>query len=130
MKIIIPMVPVAKGRPRVCQKNGRTWTYTDKKTVEAENFIKTCLIGYPKFAPDTPLGMDVIFVFLRPKSAKKRLYPPTDLDNLVKCCLDGLQGAGGVIPDDKQIVDLRAVKEYGNTARIEIEISELTRGVN
>jgi Holliday junction resolvase RusA-like endonuclease len=118
MKIILPMTPVAKGRPRVCQKNGRTWTYTDKKTVEAENFIKACLIGYPKFAPDVPLGMDVIFVFLRPKSAKKRLYPPGDIDNYCKLLNDGLQGGGGIIPDDKQITDLRAVKEYGNTARI------------
>jgi Holliday junction resolvase RusA-like endonuclease len=69
--------------------------------------------------------MDVSFYFLRPKSTKKRFYPPGDIDNYVKCLLDGIQGDNGIIPDDKQVIDLRAVKRYGDPARIEVEIQEV-----
>ena len=125
MHLTIPMIPVAKGRPRVCQKNGRTWTYTDSKTVNAEKFIKACCIGLERFTEGQPLKMDIGFYFIRPKGAKKRLYPPGDIDNYCKCLIDGLQGNGGIIPDDKQVTELRATKRYGESTRIEVEIMEV-----
>jgi Holliday junction resolvase RusA-like endonuclease len=124
MNIIIPMEPVAKGRPKFTRQG---FAYTPTKTRQAEKFIAAYVksLSAPIFSAGVPLAMDVVLCCLRPKSAKKRLYPPGDIDNYVKLILDALQGDGGIIPNDNQIVQLRAAKRYDETARIEIEIMEV-----
>lgn len=125
VQITILMQPVPKGRPRFT-KGG--FAYTPTKTRTAEKFIKDFLQGYPKLPADIPLAMTVTFYMVRPKSAKKRLYPPGDVDNYAKLVIDSLQGDDGIIPNDNQITRLLARKEYGDIARIEIEIEEVTNG--
>lgn len=124
MNITLKMDPVPKGRPRMTRTG---IAYTPTKTKDAEKLIKALIAGQPRFAPDVPLRVIVAFCFMRPKSSKKRLYPPGDVDNYTKLLLDGLQGENGIIPDDKQVVDLRAVKRYTEytESRIEIIIEEI-----
>jgi Holliday junction resolvase RusA-like endonuclease len=125
ISIIIPMEPVAKGRARVCVRNGRAFAYTPAKTAQAEKDIQAFLTGYPMFAAGVPLAMTVTFYMTRPKSAKKRLYPTVkpDCSNLIKTVEDAANGR--LYHDDAQIIRLLIRKEYGDVPRIEITIEEI-----
>lgn len=120
--------PVAKQRPRFSSKTGVV--YTPKKTVEAEQKIKFAFIekyGIPEdfiFPKDTPIKLEVIVYFLKPKSAKKRKFPTVkpDYDNLLKTVSDALQKF--IFYDDSQICDVKFSKRYGYPERICIKVSE------
>lgn len=104
----IPMVPVAKGRPRF--GNGRT--FTPKKTKDAENLIQAVVKKQFKLKPfDGPLRVEVVFMFERPKSSKNE-YPIVrpDLDNIFKLVADALNGI--LWKDDSQIIELASMKIY------------------
>jgi Holliday junction resolvase RusA-like endonuclease len=124
LKFTIEMSPVAKGRPKFTRSG---FAYTPTKTREAEKFISTYVksLGLPMFADDTPLVMWIKFVFLKPKSAKKRVSHTVkpDCTNLAKLVEDALNGV--LYPDDSAIVYMLIQKEYGDPAKIEIEITEI-----
>ena len=66
-----------------------------------------------------PVAVEIVFVHSRPKRLCRRKDPAgriwrgvrPDIDNLVKCALDALQGAG-IITDDGQVVALVALDQY------------------
>lgn len=120
ISVIIPMTPVAKGRPRFTRTG---FAYTPAKTRQAEKDIQAFLKGYPLFAEGIPLAVTITCYFLRPKSAKKRLYPPGDVDNYAKTVLDAAQGK--LYQNDNQITRLLVRKEYGDVPRIEVSLEEI-----
>lgn len=71
-----------------------------------------------------PVEVAVTFTVVRPKSVKNA-EPITrgsgDLDKLCRNILDALADAW-IIRDDSQVVDLKAVKEYGDAAGAEIVV--------
>ena len=45
-----------------------------------------------------------------------------DLDNLIKICLDGMNGI--IFKDDSQITSIHATKVYGEIAKVEVLVRE------
>lgn len=134
IKFTIPGVPKAKARPRTT-KTGHT--YTPKKTVEYENWVKLCYIDAKNkhnFKTLTePIRAEIRCYFPIPKSyakAKKEMAKNGDLkhtkrpdvDNLSKSVLDALNGLA--YEDDKQVYDLRIVKFYSDEPRTEVVLEE------
>ena len=125
LRLTVPGVPVAKGRPRFA--NGHA--YTPERTVDAEVRLGTAMRQEFAEPLDGPLMLTVEFWFARPKSWSKARRaevignPHTgkpDLDNLVKTVKD----AGNTIlwHDDGQIFSVDAIKLYGleNSTTIEV----------
>ena len=130
MKIVIPMPPVSKGRPRFA--NGHA--YTPAKTRAYEEAVQLIARRSIKEPFTGPLRMKIHFYLPIPKSwskAKKQaamdktVVPSAkpDIDNLCKAIMDGLNGGIGY-NDDKQIVELHTYKWYGEP-RTEIELEEI-----
>jgi Holliday junction resolvase RusA-like endonuclease len=114
--------PQGKGRPRFT-KTGKA--YTPAKTRDYENRIKAAAWAAMTKAnvdtTDRPVHVDVIAFMDIPKSwsKKKRLeaefgaFRPTagsDLDNIVKAALDGIQGV--VFVDDRLVHSIKARKTF------------------
>lgn len=130
MKIVIPVKPVPKGRPRFA--NGHA--YTPEETRQYEEAVQLVARTQIKEPFTGPLKMKIQFYLPIPKSwndskkqkAMMRLIVPSskpDIDNLAKAILDSLSG-GICYNDDKQIVELHTYKWYGEP-RTEIELEEL-----
>jgi Holliday junction resolvase RusA-like endonuclease len=116
MRLVIPVEPTAKGRPRVVRgKNGHSVTYTPDKTVNAEERIRWHLRehGVRPFAEKVALTVSLTFWVQKPKTAKKTAQPVTrpDLDQYVKLVLDACNGF--LWHDDSQVVEIIARKDYG-----------------
>ncbi|MDP6942737.1 MAG: RusA family crossover junction endodeoxyribonuclease, partial [Myxococcota bacterium] len=100
LRVTIPGPPVPKGRPRFTVRGGRARTYTDPKTVQYEHRVAWTISAATRsreLAPSgTPVRVDVLAVFPRPKRLQRQkdpagLVPHTvrpDLDNVVKAVLD------------------------------------------
>jgi len=119
-------IPVAKGRPKFARMGNFVKAYTPLKTREAEeSFVSQAI----KFKPTEPIKgaikLDLTFISIKPKSAKKRIYWEVrpDLDNLVKLVKDALNGIFWV--DDSQIILLSAEKRYGTDNSTEVGIVEI-----
>jgi len=126
--------PHGKGRPRVTR--GGKHTYTPKKTKEYENLVKQSFIAEcgNQEPFETHVKMSLYMVFKVPKSASKKnrelmlngTIRPTkkpDIDNIIKSVADGLNGLAYL--DDKQIVEIKAIKWYGENPRINVVISKI-----
>jgi Holliday junction resolvase RusA-like endonuclease len=74
---------------------------------------------------DTPIIVQAVFVFRRPKSAVTRMFNTVkpDLDKLVRYALDALVQAGNVIIDDNQVVEIKATKIYGRLDQTNLVVS-------
>ncbi|WP_422446219.1 MULTISPECIES: RusA family crossover junction endodeoxyribonuclease [unclassified Endozoicomonas] len=118
--VFIGMAPVSKGRPRFTRQ-GRC--HTPKATQNAENQVQRagqlCHRGEPLTGA---LAVLLLAVFPIPASWSKKkkqeaeagMVRPAvkpDFDNVVKLYCDALNGI--VWEDDKQIVDGRCIKVYG-----------------
>lgn len=127
----IRMEPVGKGRPRFTRTGH---AYTPAKTRAAERQIaeaaRASMKGRPPFPG--PVTVHVSAVFPIPKSwpKKKRedadagLIAPTvkpDADNVAKL-VDALNGI--VFEDDKQVVFLSVMKQYGETPTLALFVEE------
>jgi len=79
--------------------------------------------GQKKFTRDTPVRVDAVFYFERPKSARKRLGKTTkpDLDKLLRALLDSLTGV--LFEDDSQVVQCNVSKEYHSPERVEVYVA-------
>lgn len=93
-EITVPGEPVAKQRPRR-GKNGQ-W-YTPRQTVEYEELVGWTWRQARHKPLSGPIALRVVF-YLGGRDK--------DLDNLVKCVLDGLNGVAW--EDDRQVLDLEA----------------------
>lgn len=119
------MEPVAKGRPRVVTKGGKTFAYTPGKTVHAENMIRYALKDKGCFDAGMPLRLEAIFYRIRPKSSSKKVKLPVtspDLDNYIKLITDALEKFA--YANDSQITTMLVRKRFGNPPRIEIKLEE------
>lgn len=131
-KIEIPGKPLGKQRP----KFGKGFTYTPKKTVDYENYVK--FIFQQKYGQPNLTGQikaDIIVYFDVPQSASKtkktemllNMIRPTkkpDCDNIAKIILDSLNGIA--YADDKQIISLSVEKYYSDTPKVCLILKEVT----
>lgn len=136
MKIIIPGVPIGKGRPKFSTFGGYPKAYTPVKTVNYENLVKIAFqqTGEQPFERETQLRADITAFFPIPKSVSKKkreemnrgLLMHTkkpDCDNIAKSILDALNGLAYY--DDSQICELSVYKMYSDEPRAEVVIKEL-----
>ena len=131
MKIVIPIKPEPKGRPRF-SRSGHA--YTPQKTKQYEDYVRILARRAVIRPMEGGIYITIHFYLPIPKSWSKRdkqlakdkaIRPAVtpDIDNLAKAILDGLNGI--VYADDKQIVDMTLRKFYGEEPRTEIELEEL-----
>ena len=133
----VPGDPVGKGRirVRVVQPYGKkpfASFFMDANTRSYEEVIRRCAVkamrGHPPI--EGTLAVVVYAIMEPPKSwsNKKRLAAldgmigpdvKPDADNILKC-LDACNGV--VFVDDKQIIDARVIKTYGEKAMMIIEV--------
>ena len=118
IKITIPGIPVAKGRPRVTKRGA----FTPQKTVNYESLVQYTYMAQAEGQKlEGPLRMDIMFFFPIPKSySKKRreairrmLEQHTkkpDIDNCIKSITDALNKFA--YDDDSQVVEISARKYY------------------
>lgn len=129
----IPMRPVPKARARVTK---RGFTYTPKRTADAEKVVANYARQYIKAPLEGPVAMVLEFVYAVsaswPKKKKEdalsgRLCMIThpDLDNICKLIIDALNGIG--YNDDQQIIQIKASKKYGECNQIFIAIEEIAK---
>jgi Holliday junction resolvase RusA-like endonuclease len=118
--------PIGKGRPRFT-KSGHT--YTPEKTREYEKRIRAAAWQRMQQLKVEPtlchVHIDLIAYMQIPKSWSKRkkvqaecgvIRPKMpDIDNILKACLDGIQGPiGPIIYNDSQCHSVKARKVYAN----------------
>lgn len=132
--------PVGKGRPRtrVVHGKGKSFAqiYTDSKTKQAENTILAQALQHRPASPiEGPIRLSVTSVFGVPASWSKRkraealagAVRPTgkpDVDNLVKALMDALNGVFYL--DDTQVVQLIAIKQYGEVPQTRVILEPLS----
>lgn len=133
IEFTVPGPPQGKQRPRVT-RNG---TYTPQKTVDYENLVKIMYMNTTRHIYNNKEPLEVIIrAYFKPiKSTTKKargkmldgiLYPTKkpDVDNITKSVCDALNDLA--YHDDSQIVNLKVYKRYAETARVEVEIKEVT----
>jgi len=112
-KTFLPIDPLPCPRPRIAVINGHGVAYYPtaykKWVAEFVELFKGKTIE--KF--DGLLSVDVVFECRKARTSKL-LAPVGDIDNYVKSLLDGLTKVG-VWNDDKQVVQLRAMKRFAVT---------------
>ena len=131
---------VGKGRPRVTARGGKyAHAYTPKKAKDFEDAIRFEFMAgnceqMPVYEREKTLKADVLIGMSIPKSYPKykqalcrcRMIAPAkkpDLDNVLKCIFDALNGAA--FEDDSQIVKVVAEKVYADEPFVEVTIDEL-----
>ena len=137
MRIIVEGNPVAKKRPRFARRGKFVATYNPQKKEEGSFLARAKGQIGRKMAG--PLRVDCWFYIPRPKShygrgrnsgrllitAPKHIMGKFDVDNLLKHCLDALNGYAW--DDDGQIIALTGIKAYADDGqpRTEIEVMEI-----
>ena len=133
---VIPGTPVGKGRPKFARRGNFTVAYTPEKTASYENLVKVKAEEAMKGRPVLDGAVAVtIWLWVTPPaswSQKKqrealdgRIFPTSkpDIDNVLKGIMDACNEI--VFKDDKQAVDVRVVKRYGQVARAAVEVRPL-----
>ena len=94
--ITINVDPSPKARARTVSKNGKTWSYTPKKTNDYEQLIRQEFKNkYKSRLIDGPVFMGIIFYFKKQKNVKLHRHyhiVRPDLTNLVKSIEDAGNG--------------------------------------
>ena len=115
LRITIKFEPVAKGRARTSIANGNVWTYTPRKTKEAQVFLTSRLERHKhdQFPPHVPVKLTATFFRKKSKWLPKKESLPVrkpDLDNFLKLLSDALNGV--LVSDDAQITSLTIKKRW------------------
>ena len=115
--------PVPKGRPRFTRGG---FAYTPKKTKDAETYIKKQVQRMYRGEPlKGPLTFYAYFIIRPPKKPKSEMPISgniADTDNYVKLLLDALNGL--LFDDDKQVVQIHAVKMFGDDPGVIFGVSD------
>lgn len=131
--VIVKGRPVPKQRPKFDSRSKHA--YTPAKTREQEELIKWEYLRQSRIMFNGPLEVTCVFVYEPPKylSKKKQMemigkarIAKPDNDNLVKLCLDALNGTA--YTDDNQIWKITSEKVYGKEEKTIINISETEIG--
>ena len=135
----VPGTPVPKGSAKAFVVKGRaivTQTNREKQRPWASLISYTAQeVGIEPAAGAVELAM--VFTMPRPKShyrtgkfsGELRLNQPIyhtakpDLDKLIRCVLDALTGIA--YWDDSQVVEIRAVKMYGERPGVQVRVEEI-----
>jgi Holliday junction resolvase RusA-like endonuclease len=127
--------PVAKGRPRFSTRGKFPVAYTPEKTKAYE--FEVGMMALAAMGGTKPLeGALEAFIYITyavPESySKKRLEAclsglekhtkKPDLDNVVKCVIDGMDKI--VFDNDSQITSIHATKVYGEVAKAEVMVRQ------
>lgn len=135
--VIVPGVPIAKGRPRITTRGKFARAYTPAKTRKYEDLIRCAAVDVMKDRLPTQgaITLCVTAYVPIPASFSKRrrgdaldgiLKPQTrpDADNYAKAALDACNGI--LFRDDSQVTDLIVRKRYSAQPRLVItmEIAE------
>jgi Holliday junction resolvase RusA-like endonuclease len=124
MTLVIPVPPVAMGRPRFW--NGIA--VTPPKTRAAKRMLSVFLKNHFREPTSSALSVRADFILRPPKRCKRR-FPTArpDTDNYLKLLLDA--GNGIAWKDDAQIIEIHARKLYDWSPqakpRIELTINEI-----
>lgn len=85
----------------------------------------------PRPMVDTHLPVEVVleFMFRRPKSGQRRVWPTVkpDIDKLERATLDALTGV--LFADDAQVVSVVKTKVYGEQEHVYISVRLMTEGM-
>lgn len=130
VRFVVPGAVRGKGRPRFVRATGRT--YTPEQTMSYENRIAA--EGERAMAGRDPLqgalGLRIWVLKTVPASWSKArreaadyVTSKPDLDNVVKLVKDAMNKI--VYDDDAQIASLIAVKRYGDTEQLLVEVVTL-----
>lgn len=136
LSLFVEGEPVAKARPRVTTRNGRTWAYTPRKTEVAERAIRTLAKVSMGTRVPTEAAVRLIYTAILPipkswsqrkqrDAAAGRIHPVSrpDTENLLKTSMDALNGV--CYRDDSQVVSVIAAKRYGTVAGVKVEVVEI-----
>ena len=124
--------PMGKQRPRL----GKYGAYTPTKTLNYETLTKwTFANEFKGFDPlEGRIEANITAVFEVPKSYSKKkraellatehsyIHKP-DADNIAKIVLDSLNGLA--YKDDSQVTKLTVIKEYGEQAKVIVELDKI-----
>ena len=91
--------PLPKQRPRVIKRKGKSIAFTPRKTKQYETYVASLARKAMGDREPTTELVAVRLVFYRARRT-------ADVDNLVKGCLDPMQGI--IYKNDNQVVDLHA----------------------
>ena len=124
--------PQGKGRPRYTVRGGHAVAYTPESTRAYEARIKAAWQEQDgRNYGSCALALIVTAYYPAPSKARKAereamlsgQVPVTgkpDLDNVVKACMDALNGTA--YEDDKQITHINAARTYSSQPRIELDL--------
>lgn len=126
IKFVVPGRPQGKQRPRMT-KTGHV--YTPQQTKDYEKHIQSCFInvkpaGWEPLSGPVMVTVQAYFEQARSNKMEYAMIKP-DIDNVVKVALDAIQGNGGVIVDDKQVIGMVVEKFWGNPDRLEITVETI-----
>lgn len=132
--------PLGKQRPRATSRNGFVSVYTPQQTINYETLIN---LEYRQqsgvfYEKDKQLKLNIRCFYEIPQSISNRkcnlcitgvirpLVKP-DVDNVAKTIMDALNGVA--YADDKQIVELKIIKQYSLQPKLEFSLEEIkTKG--
>jgi Holliday junction resolvase RusA-like endonuclease len=120
--------PEPQGSSRGFVRGGRVViTSANKKLKPWRQEVSGCamvaIAGKQFVKRPTPVSVEALFLFERPKSVKVGMdkVSKPDLDKLLRALLDSLTGI--VFEDDSQVTGCTINKGYGNPARVEVEVT-------
>lgn len=137
MKFTIEGKPQGKARARTFYNSrlGKMQSITPQNTADYESLVRwSYKAAGGTYYDKTPLNVAVRAIYDIPVSFSKtmrkcasegkiRPCKKPDSDNIAKAILDALNGVAYY--DDAQVVGLTVWKEYGERARVEVELTEV-----
>lgn len=118
----VPGPPQFKRRHRSAIIAGHVATYSDKRTVQAEEAVRLYFLqaaGGDWIPHQGPVHIEIVALFALPKSTPRwklqaavpiSMTTKPDADNVLKMVLDGLKGVA--MKDDNQVQSMKVQKVY------------------
>lgn len=118
--------PHGKQRPRMTRTGH---VYTPKETKDYEKLVRN---SFDKIKPkdwkalDSAVMVTIEAFFIKAKSNKtQHCTIKPDIDNIIKGILDGIQGEGNIILDDKLVTGLVVRKFWGQIDKVKITVETM-----